>query len=349
MAKRIEELDRNFQVEAVIQKDGLSFYNAENEPFSIHGVFREGDRFRRIPEAVAKATSEGVGFLHTNTAGGRVRFRTNSTRVAIMAKMPAIGRMPHFALSGSAGFDLYVDNVYAKTFIPPYDMVDGYENCQPVGDRAWREITVNLPLYSDVSLLHIGLDEDAAVAPPTPYVNEVPVVYYGSSITQGGCASRPGCAYQAVVSRALHCDYINLGFSGNARAEEPMIAYIKNLPMGVFVYDYDHNAPSPEYLQATHEKMFRAIRETQPELPVVMLSAPIFAPDEWWAQRRAIVKETYRNALAAGDKNVYYIDGTSLMALCGNEGTVDDCHPTDLGFASMAAAVTEVLRPLLGE
>ena len=97
---KIEEIDRNFKVAATVVKDGLAFYNVEQPPFSVHGVFREGDRFRRLPETVAKATSEGVTFLHSNTAGGRVRFRTNSQRVAIRAEMPVVQHMGSFTTDG---------------------------------------------------------------------------------------------------------------------------------------------------------------------------------------------------------------------------------------------------------
>ena len=112
---------------------------------------------------------------------------------------------------------------------------------------------------------------------------------YGSLITQGGCASRHGMSYQSIVSRKFNCDYINLGFSGNAKAEDEITDYIKNLEMFVFVLDYDHNAPTVEYLKNTHEKMFKAVRDAHPDIPVIMMSRPKHFLTEEEKERRKVV------------------------------------------------------------
>ena len=343
----ITKIDKNFKVNTNINKEDIKFYDARVSPFRVYGVFYDDGKFRRMPEKIAKTVSNGVHSLHANTAGGRVRFKTNSPYVAINVKMTCITRMDHFPLCGSAGFDLYADGVYVSTFRPPYCMTDGYESLIELGAGKMREITINLPLYSDVCELYIGLASDAKIHAPTPYRVEKPVVYYGSSVTQGGCASRPGTAYQSFISRELDTDFINLGFSGNAMAEEEMYNYIKTLDMSAFVMDYDYNSPSIEHLTSTHEKMFLAIREAQPNLPIVILSAPIAVLNEEYTVRREIIKTTYTNALARGDKNVHFIDGPTLMAICGTDGTVDNVHPTDLGFFSMAKAIIDVLKEIL--
>ena len=343
----LSKIDTNFEIKTTIKKEGLRFFDPRKAPFSLHGLFYKDGNFRRLPEEVARATSQGVFELHTFTSGGRIRFRTNSSYIAIHAKMPIIGRMSHDAMSGSSGFDLYVNNRYRATFMPPYDMKDGYESLVDLKTEETREILIHFPTYSTVSEVYVGLDENAMIEAPTPYRITPPVVFYGSSITQGGCASRPGTAYDAVVSRRVGADYVNLGFSGNARGEEAITSYIKNLPMSVFVYDYDHNAPTVEHLAATHEKMFRAIREANPELPILILQRPVYRQNEEEARRLAILTATYENARASGDKNVYLITGEELMALAEDDGTVDGCHPNDLGFASMAKAVGEILEKAL--
>lgn len=345
--KDISQIDKNFQVETKLDLPDVKFYNVLAEPFKIYGVFYEGGKFRRLPEAVAKTVSEGVFGLHTHTAGGRVRFKTDSPYVAIHTKMPSIGKMPHFALTGSAGFDLYVGSNYKKTFVPPFDIENGYENVARLGTSEMREITINFPLYSSVGELYIGISDTATLLPPAPYEIETPIVYYGSSITQGGCASRAGTAYQGHISRRLKADFINLGFSGNAKGEDEMAEYISGLTMSAFVLDYDYNAPTVEHLKNTHERFFRRVREKNPELPIIMMSRPHFDYDENELQRLEVVKTTYENALRDGDKNVYFIDGRDLMKAVGSEGTVDDCHPTDLGFASMAKAIGDVLEKIL--
>ena len=340
----ISKIDKNFEVKTKIEKDDVKFYNIEDTPFEIYGLMRENGRYCRLPEKVAESVSPGVHALYANTAGGRVRFVTDSKYVAIHASMDGLGKMSHFPLTGSIGFDLYVKNDYKHMFVPPFDIEDGYEYAVDFPTNELREITINFPLYSNVKELYIGLQESASVKEATPYQNVKPIVYYGSSITQGGCASRPGNSYQSVISRRFNRDYINLGFSGNAKAENEIIDYIKKLDMSLFVYDYDYNAPSAEHLKNTHEKMFKAIREANPELPVIMMSRPKLYLSEEEKERRNIIETTYRNAVSAGDKNVYFIDGKALCELCGNDGTVDGCHPTDYGFASMARAVGDVIE-----
>ena len=342
----ISKVDSNFAIKTQIDKEDIQFHRIDESPFKIYGVFKENGKYRRMPESVARKVNDGVYRLHTHTAGGRVRFVTDSPYIAIQAAMDGVGKYSHFALTGYAGFDLYVDNYYAKTFVPPADITDGYEGIFEFENKAQREITINFPLYSNVNELYIGLQKNSLLREATPYKNKKPIVYYGSSITQGGCASRPGMSYEAIVSRAFDYDYINLGFSGSARAEDEMIDYIKNLDMSIFVYDYDHNAPSVEHLEKTHEKMFKAIREKNPLLPVIMMSRPKHFLTEEEKIRLKIIETTYANAVSAGDKNVYFIDSEALTELCKDSGTVDNCHPTDFGFASMAKALTDVIADI---
>ena len=340
----ISSVDKNFKVESKLNKKDIVFYDVKSEPFSVHGVFYENGKFRRMNEDVAKGVSEGVYWLHSNTAGGRVRFKTDSKYVAIYTKMSNIGKMPHFALTGSAGFDLYINERYYKSFVPPFDITDGYEGVIEFSSKKMREITINFPLYSDVNELYIGLSEKATVEKASEYRVKKPIVYYGSSITQGGCASRPGNSYQAIVTQKLGINHINLGFSGNAKAEKEISDYICSLDMSAFVFDYDHNAPTIEHLESTHERMFKEIRELKPNLPIIIMTRPKYDLTREEKIRREIIKRTYENAKNNGDNDVYFIDGKSLMRLCHDEGTVDACHPNDLGFYSMAMAVIKVLK-----
>lgn len=343
-------VDSNFKVNTKLDEKDISFYDVNQPPFEIYGVFHDSGKYRRLPESVAKTVNDGVWRLHAHTAGGRVCFKTDSPYVAIHAEMSGICKMSHFALTGSAGFDLYVGREpgkYIATFVPPFDVEDGYESIIRFDSSEMRDITINFPLFSEVCNLYVGVSDKAVVSAPDPYKFRTPVVYYGSSITHGGCASRPGMAYESIVSRRLDVDYINLGFSGSARAEDEIADYISKLNMSVFVYDYDHNAPTTEHLENTHEKMFRVIREAHPDLPVVLLSRPKFSLNEEEETRLGIIRKTYNNAVESSDKNVYLIDGRTLMKMAGEEGTVDSCHPNDLGFMSMADAVGDMLEKIL--
>ncbi len=345
----ISKIDRNFTVETALRIKGIRFYDIQRPPFRIYGVSHENGVYRRFPEEVAKTVSKRVCDLHVHTAGGRVKFVTNSSFVAIKAQMPAITKMGHFALSGSCGFDMYVGKKerFHSSFVPTPAIQDGYESVIRLDTRKKREITINFPLYSSVSELYIGLDENAMVEPTSGYKKEKPIVFYGSSITQGACASRPGNAYTSRVSRALGMDHINLGFSGNARGEQSMADYIASLDMAAFVYDYDYNAPDPEHLQNTHQKMFQTVRNAHPELPILILSRPKYRPNAEEKQRLQIIKKTYMDAVAAGDQNVYFIDGKALMKYAKDDGTLEGCHPNDLGFYSMAQVVIRRLKSLL--
>lgn len=345
MMRDISQIDKNFSIKTTIDKNDVVFHDIKEAPLRICGVFFDNGTYRRLPEAVAQTVSPRVQALSAHTSGGRVRFRTDSPYIAISARMPVVGKMPHFALTGSAGFDLYADGRYVKTFVPPFKVQDGYESVIELGTAEMRDITINFPLYSAVSELYIGICDKAVLREPQPYRHEKPVVYYGSSITQGGCASRPGNCYSAILSRKLDFDYVNLGFSGSGKGEKEIAEYIAGLDMSVFVYDYDHNAPTVEHLKQTHESMFQTIRQKNPQLPIVILSRPKCDLTDEEKERLSIIRATFENAKAKDDANVYFLDGMTLMAMAAGEGTVDGCHPNDLGFASMARA----LEPLLGK
>lgn len=345
--KDIAEIDQNFQIKSSPDGCVLRYYPIPSSPFELYGLIYENGKFRRMPDAAAKGVSAGVHGLHRNTAGGRLRFATDSTHIAIDVKLGGVGKMSHFALCGSAGFDLYADGEYRASYLPPFQVKDAYQGYINLDSAEMREITIHFPLYSEVSELWIGLDDTARLCQPAPYRNEPPMVFYGSSITQGGCASRPGNAYPAILTRMLGIDHINLGFTGNAKGEKAMAEYIALLPMSVFIYDYDHNAPDLSHLERTHEAMYRVIREKRPTLPIVMLSRPKFFLTEDDRARRDVIARTYANAIADRDTNVYFLDGPTLMALAENEGTVDGCHPTDFGFYSMARALFPILKDIL--
>lgn len=346
--KNIVGVDKNFKVESNVAKDDIQLYNVLQPPFKLYGVFYENGMFRRLPENVAESISEGIAFLHTNTAGGRVRFKTSSSYIAVISKMSGVSKMPHFALTGSSGFDMYVKEkdgeVYRGTFLPPYDIEDGYESIIEFESEEVREITINFPLYSDVRELHIGISKNAELTEADDYITGRLIVYYGSSITQGGCASRPGNSYQSIISRRFDCDYINLGFSGSAKGEKEIADYIKSLDMSLFIYDYDHNAPTEQYLSDTHERMFKTIRAVKPNLPIIIMSRPKFYLDKYEEERLSIIEATYRNAVDSGDENVYFISGSELMRLAKSDGTVDNVHPNDFGFASMAQALGDFIE-----
>ena len=339
-------IDPNLVVPTKIEKEDIRFYNVLEKPFKVYGVYYEDGKFRRMPESVAKTVNPGVLNLHAHTVGGRVRFRTDSPYIAVSVRLGKVNHYSHLSTVGSAGLDLYLEeeNRCVKSFIPPRGVEEHFESVIDLKRDGVDSFTINLPMYSQVISLHVGLAEGAQLLPPKPLKCNKKVVFYGSSITHGGCASRPGNSYEAMLARRFDFDYVNLGFSGNAKGEDTMAAYIAGLSMDVFVCDYDHNAPNPEYLAATHEKMFRRIREAHPNIPIVVMSRPKYYVNKDTQRRMDIIRATVDNARAAGDDKVWLLTGPELMALCGEDGLIDACHPNDFGFASMAKAVGDLME-----
>lgn len=358
----IGKVDKNLAVPGVINEENLAFYNVRNKPFSVYGLLpgAVGEPFCRMPRKAAERVNEGVLRLHRNTAGGRVRFRTNSSCVAIRARMPGKCLMPHMPFLGSSGFDLYVihDGMYQYmgSFIPPINRGNVFESIVKFDFRMMREIVIHFPLYDNVDELLIGVEQDALIERGNDYRLEKPVVFYGSSITQCGCASRPGNGYTNLISQKLDLDHVNLGFSGNAHGELEMAKYIAQQPMSLFFMDYDHNSNIPG-LETKHEPFFLTIREKNPDLPIIMTTRTLVPRTAQMAQerdyRRKVIFRTYENALKRGDKKVQFVDGSTVysqvepLGIAADSCTVDGVHPNDLGFACMANAFGKAISLML--
>lgn len=341
----ISKIDRNFSTASATERDTV-FYSAKEAPFAVYGFSDSlcGGDFIRMPDSVAQTVSAGVAALSRNTAGGRLRFSTDSARITIRCRLSAIAKMSHMPLISSAGFDLYLDNPqdgssrFCGAFKPPMDMTDGFEATVSLNSRILRSFTLNFPSYSNVDRLEIGLESNANLTAGQPYLPIHPIVYYGSSITQGACASRPGNAYPNIICRRNRIDFLNFGFSGSAKGEEAMARHLASLKMSVFVSDYDHNA-SPEKLDATHARLYHIIREAHPDIPYVIVTMPDFYKQSYEINqlRRDICYRTYIDALHAGDQNISFIDGGSLFGGQDEDAcTVDMTHPNDYGMLLMA-------------
>jgi len=350
----ISVLDKNLAVTSSLDpevKAQFDFFDIDNAPFAIYGVFREGDHYVRIPDAVANTVSENVAHLNQYTAGGRIRFVTDSKRIAIHAECYDRLPSPHMPFTNTTGFDVYADIhdnwQYINTYKPPVDCKGVYEGVVALPIEGKHTVQLNMPLYNGVYKVYIGLEKGASLEAATPLL-QPPVVYYGSSITQGGCASRPGTSYQAMLHRHFQTDYINLGFSGNAKGEAEIMEYMASLDMCMFVYDYDHNAPNVEHLQATHERGYKIIREKHPDIPILLMTRPKYYLTDVLLERNRIIRKTYENALAAGDKNIYFIDGRELLLPEAREySIVDAAHPNALGFFGMYTRMLPLMKTLV--
>ena len=199
--KNIADTYANLKAAVAIEQGNILWRDASAPCFRVHGlhlpcVYGAGDapvKYRRLPDGVGQHTNEGVAELYKNTACGRLRFRTDSEYVAIRCIWDGLTWFPYMPATGVSGFDLYVAengvSRFSKSFVPPLDG-DGYESIARFGAREMRELTINFPLYNNVASLAVGLERDARITCAAPYRMAAPVVYYGSSVTQGGRASR---------------------------------------------------------------------------------------------------------------------------------------------------------------
>ena len=346
-----------------------AFRSVREAPFVIDGLMnpKEPGTFRRLPAELAERyknmpdpINQRVAGHATAPAGGRIRFSTNASKMTV--KVTPVGVAPSKStdtqtLLSIAGFDLYVIDCDGE---PRYLRSLGYLNTDLINDGLTVDLPSDycydyilyLPCLMKISDIEISISEGAILeAPKHDYRITKPIVFYGSSITHGASCSRPGLVYSAIISRRLNANYINLGFAGAARAEDEMIEYISGMSeMSAFVLDYDHNAPNVDYLKATHSKFYRAVREKHPDLPIVIVSAPVAnIMSDGWKARRATILKTYIEGIEAGDKNLHLVDGFTMLFgdVPTDELLIDGTHPCDLGFHRMAYAIGGPLEHIL--
>ena len=341
--------------------ESVAFYNVKEAPFDLYGYAPEcyPAEFARIPKEIAEQANPGVVANRIFTAGIRARFATNAKTLAIRVKSGDIRVLYHMPALTSAGFDLYRiredgSGVFRTAFklgatVMAAKTADWYESSVATGSGGeMRQYQLDFPLYSPVKELEIGAEPGAVFAPGLPYRKGLPFVAYGSSITQGACASRPGLYHLAIVSRRLNLDYRNLGYSGSCKGEPAVAAYFASVPASAYLLEYDHNS-TPDELIANHERVARTVREKNPDAPIVIASRPDYNGSEDNKKRRERVLNTVLTLQKEGDKNVYFLDGAALFGTfereeCTQEGT----HPNDLGFYRYAEALTPLMRKIYG-
>ena len=311
-------------------------------------------RLWRLPERMKSRVREPVWHLAKQPSGGRIRFATDATAVGVRLDYEQMGHMNNMCRVGQMGVDLYADGEYWRTVFPTESAQHEelhFDNA-PAGRR---EICLYLPLYHPVCLLAVGVSDGATIEPPVPFAVERPVAYYGSSITQGGCASRGGLSYQAQVSRWLNLDFVNLGFSGNGQGEPELAGAMAEIEAACHVVDFCQNVATAEELRRVYAPFLSIIRERRPFVPMICVT-PIFCTRESWdaGQQRRLgdMRETIRQAVAdlkaGGDQAITVVEGYDLLGPDDREGLVDATHPNDIGFERMARGLAPVLQEALG-
>ncbi len=347
----IEMLDQNLKSNAYIDEKKYTFYDIRKyDEFDIYGLVdpKNTNEFHRVPLDVCDKIGVGMQYFGRNTAGGRVRFSTNSKSITLRVKMPEI-HLRNMNYAGSAGFDLYIDgekdSKFYKIFIPPFDFKEEWQGIIDLpGGRKQRNITIYFPLYNLVEKVEVGLQKTANLGHGKEYTVKKPIIFYGGSHVQGASANKPGNATSHFVSRHFDADFINLGFSGNAHGEQEMAEFIGSIDASLLIMEYDHNAPNADFLRRTHYPFYKKVRELRPDMPIIMVSKHDYYICSYYVksqkenvERRKVILENFERAKAEGDRNVYFIDGKDLLKGPNREDcTMDGVHPNDMGFYRMA-------------
>ena len=320
------------------------------------------DYYHRLPAKAKGVVRDAVWDLSTRSAGLCVRFVTDADTIAARWSLtsPNLG-MPHFPPTGVSGMDLYALDKRAGgpgtwRWIGA-GRPDKRENEATLAQgipEGKHEFVLYLPLYNGTESAAIGLPPGAVLEtpPPRPPERALPLVIYGTSIVQGGCASRPGMAHTCILSRKLRRPVINLGFSGNGKMEMEMGQLLAELDVAAYVIDCLPNLNAEQVTERT-EPFVQALRKARPETPIVLVEniryqagAFLAPPRESYEGKNDALRAAYERLKADSVPGLYYVPCDNLL---GNDGeaTVDGTHPTDLGFLRMAEALEPVLSGIL--
>ena len=314
-------------------------------------------QYGRLPESIS--FRKELIDLGANSAGLAIRFSSNSTAIAARWIVRNNFAMNHMAATGVKGLDLYVydDRAERWSYIGTARPSSGKESfsvfANGIGNREdhsdseeSREYMVYLPLYDGVELLEIGVDREAEIGVPqkailTKSKEYKPIIFYGTSITQGGCASRPGMAYPAIVGRELGRETINLGFSGNGRMDLSVAEAINRIDAAALVIDCLPNM-TVRMVQDSAYSFIRHVADANSVMVIYMVENPRFPQSKYnntmkaeLDEENSVWREVFEQLRRAGYANVEYISGENLIGEDG-ESTVDGTHFTDLGFMRYA-------------
>jgi len=335
----------------------MSWHSVSEPVFRINGLpfwaENEGE-FWRFPKRAQSLVPEGAWIQSRYPSGGRIRFKTDSTSLAIRVEYMTLPNMRNMHAFGQSGVDAYVDGQYVASVAPRKD-IQVEEHFFKGQEKKEREITLYLPLYMGASVKGIGIDPDASLDAASDFSVERPVVYYGTSITQGGCASRPGLSYQAILGRMLNVDFVNFGFSGAGKGEPEVAQIISEVSASCFVLDYTQNTKDAETLEKVYIPFIEVIRSRHPETPIICTTAIYMAPEAVFSnvhpdlpRTREVIRKAVQARKDAGDRNIHLVEGFTLLGPDQADGFVDGVHPNDLGFYWMAQGLEPHLRKALG-
>lgn len=326
--------------------------------FGLHG---QGWSETKHPYDRLPATAEGVvrgpvWGLGQRSAGLCVRFVTDSPQIKARwtLRFESLA-MNHMPATGVSGLDLYVRDGDDWRWVGvgrPAAFPDNESKLVSNAPPGAHEYALFLPLYNGVDAVEIGIASETRIARSTGWDRTRPICIYGTSIVQGGCASRPGMAHTAILSRSLDRPVINLGFSGNGKMEPEVAALLAELDPAVYVIDAAPNMNALLITECT-EALVSTLRQARPDTPIVLVENIVYqngwfidASREAYESKNAALHDVFRSLKRSRVPNIHYITCDALLGDDG-EATVDGTHPSDLGFQRMADAIEPTLRRLL--
>ena len=346
----IAKFDPRMAVEKAVVTNGVKWIDGRYLP--IEGrVFDDVEHYYdRLPSNVTTKVNGGVRSMKHHTAGMQFRFTTDSKKL-VFKWVPYNGNlaMNHMPATGVSGIDIYkFDTASGKWRYVKTGRIDNPKGGEvSLGWTPGTPCLVNLPLYNGVKSFTLGIETNATVSALGPRKSGVarPVVFYGTSITHGGCCSRPGMAIVNIVGRDLDVPVVNLGFSGSGKMELEMSEHLARIDASCYVLDCIWNM-NESLVKANYEPFIRNLRRLRPDTPIVMAEwCDVYCkPGD---ARDKFMKDLYARLISEGWKNLVYLPKDNMFS--GDlEGTVDGCHPNDLGMRSLADAFGDAVRKALG-
>lgn len=340
------------------EQDGIRWYDVRQLGVEGQGWTENKSPYDRLPAKAEQQVRDAVWNLSRDSAGMAVRFIANTP--VLQARWTLTKdtlSLPHMPATGVSGLDLYSRDEQGRWRWVSVGRATSQTNTQkmvegvPAGAREWM---LYLPLYNGVKAVEIGVPAGSTVEKAAAYPENRarPIVFYGTSITHGACASRPGMVHTAILGRMYGRPVINLGFSGNGKMEREVTTLIAELDAAAYVIDCCPNLSGNETAERT-KPLVQQLRQSRPDTPIILVEDRNYT-DSWLIPSKkarndgnhAALRKAYEELIATGTKQLYYIPGDDLLG-DDNEGAVDSSHPNDLGFMRQAVAFDKVLGPLL--
>jgi len=340
-----------FSVEPALGKVGpeenLRWYDATLLQIEGRGWDETEESYDRLPSKAKGKVPNEVWEMSKDSSGLAVRFSADTSVIQVRwtLKKTALA-LPHMPATGVSGVDLYSRNEAGNWEFVNNGRPGGLSNQVAFRVRPGRELLLYFPLYNGVRSLEIGIPEQSRLLKSANYSGgrKEPLVFYGTSITQGACASRPGMAATALVGRSLNIPVINLGFSGSGKMEMEMAKLLAELEPSIYILDCLWNM-TPDLVAERVMPFVRFLRIHRPNVPIVLVE-----DSHLWGisptDKGKILREQFDLLEADGLRNLYFMSNQGMLGIDG-EATVDRTHPNDVGFLRQAEVFAEFLAPLL--